>query len=245
MRLSLVLLCGFLVSAAILVLPQPVRSVPSGPSPHRRRSRSPEVRPDTGSALRSRVLGVARRVRRRLGGADGEPADATSEDVLGLVEDLATQVRAGAAPDAAWRVVAELRQLDEAAGERPRETLRRLASQARAPAAVAALHAAWALSEDVGAPLADVLQTVAGSIRQDAEVEADIEAALAAPRSTARLLAALPLAGIGLGELIGAHPVQVLLTTAIGRVCAVVGLLLAFAGQWWTRRLVSRTTALL
>jgi tight adherence protein B len=123
--------------------------------------------------------------------------------------------------------------------------LRRLASRPGAPRALVALHAAWSLSEDVGAPLADVLRTVADAIRQDGDVRADIEAALAAPRSTARLLAVLPLAGLGLGQLIGADPIEVLVATGIGRVCAVGGLVLALAGQWWTRRLVARTSALL
>ena len=67
-------------------------------------------------------------------------------------------------------------------GEAPRECLDRLAAVPGAPPALVALRAAWGLSEDVGAPLADVLAAVADAIRQDAEVEADIESALAAPR---------------------------------------------------------------
>jgi tight adherence protein B len=169
----------------------------------------------------------------------------TTPDVLRLAEDLATQLRAGAAPQTAWRAAVELLPQAVAVADQPRHVLARLAGAAGAPAALQSLHAAWALSDDVGAPLADVLGTVAAAIRQDGDVEADIEAALAAPRSTARLLAVLPLAGLGLGELIGAHPLAMLLHTAIGRVCAVLGLALAIAGQWWTRRLVARAAALL
>lgn len=169
----------------------------------------------------------------------------TTADVLGLVDDLATQMRAGAAPTTAWRAAVELRPHAIDSSEQPRHALAYLASASGAPVALRALHAAWSLSEDVGAPLAEVLRTVAAGIRQDVEVEADIETALAAPRSTARLLAVLPLAGLGLGELIGAHPFAMLVHTGIGRVCAVLGLALTAAGQWWTRRLVARTTALL
>jgi tight adherence protein B len=120
-----------------------------------------------------------------------------------------------------------------------------LASVPGSSSALLALDAAWRLCDDVGAPLADVLSTVAEGIRQDADVEAEIEAALAAPRSTSRLLGALPVLALGLGQLMGAHPVQVLVQTTVGRVCAVTGLVLAAAGQWWTRRLVARTAALL
>ena len=102
------------------------------------------------------------------------------------------------------------------------------------------LAAAWRLSEQTGAPLADVLDRLAVGLRQEAEVEAEVEAALAAPRATARLLAGLPLVGVALGELIGAHPLAVLVGTPMGRVCAVGGLVLAGVGQLWTRALVAR-----
>jgi tight adherence protein B len=186
--------------------------------------------------------------------------------VLALVDDLATQVRAGAAPARAWAVAmsmaAETVDGDAsttsgqegstssaatpclaAPGETPRACLERLAAAPGAPPALLALSAAWALCEDVGAPLADVLDAVADGLRQDAEVEAEIESALAAPRSTARLLAWLPMAGLALGQLVGARPVHVLMHSSAGRLCAVTGLGLAVAGRWWARRLVERTAA--
>jgi tight adherence protein B len=103
-----------------------------------------------------------------------------------------------------------------------------------------ALAAAWRLSEQTGAPLADVLDRLAIGLRQEAEVEAEVEAALAAPRVTARLLAGLPVVGVALGELIGAHPLAVLVGTPMGRVCGVGGVVLAGVGQLWTRALVAR-----
>jgi tight adherence protein B len=130
-------------------------------------------------------------------------------------------------------------------GEAPRDCLQRLATAQGAAPELLALSAAWALCEDVGAPLAEVLHAVADAIRQDGEIEADIESALAAPRSTARLLSLLPLAGLLLGQLVGARPVHVLLHTLAGRLCALTGLVLALVGRWWANRLVARTAALL
>jgi tight adherence protein B len=174
--------------------------------------------------------------RRRPGGPDGPAGRA-----IAVVEALATQVRAGASPDAAWRLALEL--VDGA----PPDEVRSEASGRSGPGdgdsgdpAWRALGAAWRLSEQTGAPLADVLDRLAAGLRQELEVEAEVEASLAAPRATARLLAGLPLVGVGLGELIGARPVSVLLGTSLGRGCALGGLLLAAAGQVWTRALVTR-----
>jgi tight adherence protein B len=169
-----------------------------------------------------------------LGGPGG-----TAGRAIAVVEALATQVRAGASPDAAWQLALEL--VDgEPRGDPTQTAPRGPGGQESAEPAWRALGAAWRLSEQTGAPLADVLDRLAAGLRQELEVEAEVEASLAAPRATARLLAGLPLVGVALGELIGARPVGVLLGTPLGRGCALAGLLLAAAGQAWTRALVAR-----
>jgi tight adherence protein B len=231
---AITVVCGLVAGAGVLVIP---------PAPRRQGSRT-AGRLRTGKALRTTWRSLNRRRRRHV--------TISAASVLRLVDDLATQVRAGAAPVRAWTVATSLltewgdgsggARL-EVGGEAPRECLDRLAAAGDAPAGLVALRSAWVLCEDVGAPLADVLASVADAMRQDAEVEADIESALAAPRSTARLLALLPMAGLALGELVGARPVHVLLHSSVGRLCAVAGLALALAGHWWARRLVEHTAA--
>ena len=169
------------------------------------------------------------------------------ETLLQVIEAVGAQVRAGAPPGLAWDAAVEV--VDGAAERLPRgpgepiaDALRRVAPRDRDVLAVAA---AWSLAEDVGAPLADVLDQLAVGLRSDADVDGEIEASLAAPRATARLLAALPVAGIAIGELIGAHPVQVLVATPVGRVCAVSGVALGVLGQLWSRQLVVATARLL
>jgi tight adherence protein B len=66
--------------------------------------------------------------------------------------------------------------------------------------------------------------------------------ALAGARATATLLAGLPLVGAGLGFLMGANVVAVLLGTPIGRACLVVGVAAWVVGRRWTRHLVSSAT---
>jgi tight adherence protein B len=251
--------CGLLAGAGVLVRPPRVRPLP----------RAVVARvPGRGRVgLVARWARVPRAVVSRCRSLTLRgPVPMPTATVLALVDDLATQVRAGAAPARAWAVAMSMaaetvdgdapatsgREVSTssaatpwlmAPGETPRACLERLAAAPSSPPALLALSAAWGLCEDAGAPLADVLDAVADGLRQDAEVEAEIESALAAPRSTARLLAWLPAAGLALGQLVGAHPVHVLMHSSAGRLCAVTGLGLAVAGRWWARRLVERTAA--
>ena len=92
-----------------------------------------------------------------------------------------------------------------------------------------------------GAPAALVLDEVgAGLLAQIAQAD-EREVALAAPRATARLLSALPLAGVALGALIGVNAPAVLLGTSPGRACLVVGVLFWVVGRAWSSRLVRAT----
>ncbi len=189
--------------------------------------------------MRNRPVRAARM--RPLG--DGVPP----ETLLQVIEAVGAQVRAGAPPGLAWDAAVDVVEgatdrLPRGPGEPVADVLRRAGPRDRVVLAVAA---AWSLAEDVGAPLADVLDQLAVGLRSDADVDGEIEASLAAPRATARLLAALPVAGIAIGELIGAHPVQVLVGTHIGRVCAVAGVALGVLGQLWSRQLVAATARLL
>lgn len=173
-----------------------------------------------------------------VGGEPLPPVDRT-ERLLQLIEAVAAQVRGGAAPNVAWDAAVEV------LGHRARlagsasllEALRRLGAGERAAMSVAA---AWTLAERVGAPLADLLDRLGTSLRQEADVEAQVQAALAAPRATVRLLAVLPLVGVALGELIGARPVHVLLGTTTGRLSGLTGVALALLAHVWTRRLIAR-----
>ena len=64
--------------------------------------------------------------------------------------------------------------------------------------------------------------------------------ATAGPRSSARLLAGLPLLGLAMGSGVGADPWAVLTTTGSGQALLVAGVLLEVAGIAWTGRLVRR-----
>lgn len=177
-------------------------------------------------------------------------------DVAHVLVEIAARLRAGAdlptavrrsmpSPWPAWGA-----DLVDAAGasvpvrdERAPPARRRRWRASRQPpgarADVLAAVAAARLAQRTGAPLADVIDVVVAGIAEAGESEALRRTALAGPRASARLLAWLPLAGLGLGTVLGADPVAVLLGGGIGGLCLVLGAALFVLGRSWVRALVA------
>ena len=99
--------------------------------------------------------------------------------------------------------------------------LKRLLMRQRMPGESAAQ--ACAMCERSGCSLADCLDVVGENHRISRLLHDSRRSAFAVPRATAALLGALPLVTIGLGELLGARPVQVLFGSAQGNACLAVG----------------------
>ena len=97
--------------------------------------------------------------------------------------------------------------------------------------------AAWTVAQRSGAGLADVVSRIAGTVRSEAEQVRQVEVALGTSRSTARLLAGLPVMGIALGSGLDAHPLDVLFGTPVGAWCLLAGTALGVAGLLWVERL--------
>lgn len=102
------------------------------------------------------------------------------------------------------------------------------------------LGRAWQVAESAGTPLADVLGRVADDLAARAEQQRAVSVVLAGPRSSAFLLAGLPVLGIALGAAMGARPVPFLLDTPAGRALCCAGAVLDAAGVLWTQRLMTR-----
>ncbi|MEZ5118012.1 MAG: type II secretion system F family protein [Candidatus Nanopelagicales bacterium] len=101
------------------------------------------------------------------------------------------------------------------------------------------LAACWEVGESSGAGLAASVERLVASARAAEEVRSQLEAQLAGPRATARMLATLPLIGVGMGMLLGADPVGWLVGTAAGRGCLAAGLGLTALGMAWTGRIAA------
>lgn len=110
---------------------------------------------------------------------------------------------------------------------------------AAAPGAegAAGIAACWRVASSSGAGLAAGLDRVAEGLRAEHALHETVRAELAGARSTAALLAALPLFGLLLGAGLGADPLRVLLHTTGGLACLALGALLECAGITWTARI--------
>ena len=109
--------------------------------------------------------------------------------------------------------------------------------------ALVQLIVALDVSERTGAALSVTLLRLAEALRQQQAAAGERASALAGPRASAVLLSLLPLAGLGLGALLGGDPLHVLLFTVPGRGCLLVGGGLWLAGRTWTALLVRRAAA--
>ncbi|MFF1734955.1 type II secretion system F family protein [Streptomyces sp. NPDC058247] len=197
-----------------------------------------------GVPLAARVRGdrEERRVRERRAGA-----------VISLCGVLAGEVRAGRQPGEALVVAVReeggLREGDGsgvgdgavvAAARFGGDVPGALREAARDPGAegLLGLAACWRVAVDRGAGLASGLERLADALRAERDQKADLRAQLAGSRSTAVMLAGLPVLGLLLGSVLGARPVRVLLHTGAGFGCLLVGGALEGAGLWWALRIV-------
>lgn len=143
--------------------------------------------------------------------------------LTGLGEDFDFLAPAARSADLGGDVAAALREAGEVPG---REVL-------------CQVGAAWHVAERSGAPLAVVLGRLEQAVCDDREIEREVQAGVAPARATGRLMALLPLVGLGLGSGLGGSPVTVLTSSWIGVMCAAAGCLLACVGMAWIERIAS------
>ncbi len=168
---------------------------------------------------------------------------ARRSQVVGLCDALVAELQSGQLPASALAAVVddwpELRTAGDCArlgGDVP-AALRALAVRPGGEP-LTAVAAGWQVAHSSGAGLAELLERLSGALRDDDEVRREVAATLGPPRATARMLAGLPLAGIGLGVAIGADPVAVLTGSLFGSICLAVGAALALAGLFWVEHIV-------
>lgn len=185
---------------------------------------------------RVRLAGEVRRARERRG-----------DEVIALCAALAGEVRAGRHPgEALLRAARDSGGLGAAqasvlaAARFGGDVPGALAAAARQPGAegLLGLAACWRVAVDQGAGLAAGLDRLEGALRADRDQRADLRAQLAGARSTAVMLAGLPVLGLVLGTALGADPLHVLLHTGAGLGCLLVGGVLEGVGLWWALRIV-------
>ena len=179
---------------------------------------------------------VWRRHRRR------SVAAAAARDVATACQQLAGLLRVGHVPGVALSLAAQDSPVlaDAAAiqaiGGEVAVALRR---QGAGPGngGLAQLAIAWDVAERTGASLTATLDALSERLAADRVVHNVVAAELSGPRATGRLLAVLPLAGLGLGYGFGGDPLDFLTASMPGQLCLTVGALLGCTGVFWTERI--------
>lgn len=170
-------------------------------------------------------------------------------DLPGLLLGVAARLRAGVDPALAWAAVSpawsgppSAEELTAALGtdRRPRHRWVRRRANREVDVALHAVLVALAVAEELGAPLAPVLEAMARTASDRADEASARSAALAGPRATARVLGWLPLAGLLVAAAMGARPWDALTDGGAGTTAGAAGLLLLLLGRAWTARLVRR-----
>ncbi|MGZ4514779.1 MAG: type II secretion system F family protein, partial [Mycobacterium sp.] len=169
----------------------------------------------------------------------------------GALDVVVGELRLGSHPVRAFGVAA-----DETAGA-VAMSLRAVAARARLGADVAAglrdaaqssalpahwhrIGVCWQLASEHGLAIATLMRAAQRDIAERQRFSARVSSAMAGARATAAILAALPVLGVLLGQLIGARPLAFLLSGHAGGWLLVVGSTLTSAGLLWADRLTDR-----
>lgn len=100
--------------------------------------------------------------------------------------------------------------------------------------------AVLALARQTGAPIAPTLERLAGLLRERAAQRRALEAALAGPRATARLVMVLPVVGLGFGAALGLDVVGAAAGGGLAGWSVLAGAVLLVAAWAWSRAIVRR-----
>ena len=165
-------------------------------------------------------------------------AEATRGRVLEVCDELAAELRAGRTSGEAlrraaleWPPLGPVAETDRLGGDVP-AALRGLA---RTPGAedLVALAAAWHVAHRTGQGLGDALARVGRDLRARRSLRRVVDGELASARSTARLVAALPLLALAMGSGAGGDPWAFLLDTPAGLACLGAGGAMGSLGLAW------------
>jgi tight adherence protein B len=181
-------------------------------------------------------------------------------DILAGLRMLARELRAGADPSVAaqnagsaargdgvvvLRALAELTRSDDRSARVPGAQTggMRGALAANVPPVMqvsARLRSGWLLTRRYGVAFTPLIDALAADLAQQIAADSERSGEVAGPRMSGYVMALLPVLGLALGAGMGADPVRVLLTSALGNILMVAGISLTCAGLLWSDRIVRR-----
>jgi tight adherence protein B len=166
------------------------------------------------------------------------------------LEILAGELRAGAHPVAAFDAAGT--EVGDDVGDRLRVVAARgrlgadVGAGIRSVAAISAqpdcwerLAVCWELAQSHGLAIATLMRAAHRDIVERERFRVRVDAGLAGARTTAAVLAGMPVLGVALGQAIGADPLVFLLSGGAGGVLLVIGITLSCLGLLWSDRIVT------
>jgi tight adherence protein B len=100
------------------------------------------------------------------------------------------------------------------------------------------LAACWKVAAHSGSGMTTAVNRLIQGLRENEEMRNTLDAELASPRATAKVLSGLPLIGLLMGIAMGANPIGWLFGNPLGIACLICGLAFSCLGIFWSRRLV-------
>lgn len=187
--------------------------------------------------------------RRRAIARRARAAEATA--LQGALDVLVGELRTGAHPVSAFETAAgevdgpvagSLRAVAARArlGADVSAGLRSFAASSRLPGHWERLALFWRLAQSHGLAIATLMRAAHRDIVERERFAARVDAGMAGARTTAAVLAGLPMLGIALGQLIGADPLGFLLSDGVGGWLLVAGVVLGCCGLLWSDRITGR-----
>ncbi len=259
-------LAAALLASALMVYPSAPRRRLAGPGQLPRRPTLPAVSAAACSAacvvvvaavllplttmLAAAVVGATaslryrRRRRLRRAAHEGRALESALEVLVGELRVGSHPVRAFsvAADESPGAVAASLRAVAARAGLGADVTagLSDAARSSAQPAHWDRLAVCWQLAAEHGLAIATLMRAAQRDITERQRFSARVSSSMAGARATAAILAALPVLGVLLGQLIGARPLSFLLGGQAGGWLLLAGTTLACAGLLWSDRITDR-----